>query len=424
MCWECDRLGINQPNVRIVGEYSHFPRSQLTPKNAAHVDPVPYVPTRRERRELREAIPGFRFQDDGSNALFVFGADLVPAEPVPGESAHGARQQNRWMHRPNNRQTQGVVSIRNPLHPVAPPFPNQQALTHPPRSTLTPASRQKFTSAIHCINALSASTSPWIASGARTRYDDLIVAHILQTPFVHASGLFLPFHRHLVHLFEEVLRKECAYTGPLPYWDWSLAWKTASSTTLFDSSESSMGGNGEFVPGRNGTAIVLPGGDVKVIPPATGGGCVKSGPFAEGKWEVRLGPVGYHPQGPDGGLGYNPRCLTRDLNPDFAWGTRPSAVVDILEGCDTLGCFVQELDAPGGVPGGLHASGHWQVGLNALDVFASPSDPVFWLHHAQIDRIWTMWQGQDLDRRTWEVWGTSTAANSESLLSFRPMEHC
>jgi tyrosinase len=78
-----------------------------------------------------------------------------------------------------------------------------------------------------------------------------------------------------------------------------------------------------------------------------------------------------------------------------------------------LGCFVEELDAPGGEPGGVHAAGHWQVGLNALDVYASPSDPVFWLHHAQVDRLWAIWQGQDLAARTYMVWGTGTAANGE-----------
>ncbi|EAQ84435.1 hypothetical protein CHGG_08449 [Chaetomium globosum CBS 148.51] len=76
-----------------------------------------------------------------------------------------------------------------------------------------------------------------------------------------------------------------------------------------------------------------------------------------------------------------------------------------------FGVFVEELDAPGGEPGGVHASGHWQVGLNALDVYASPSDPVFWLHHAQVDRVWTIWQGQDPAARTYQVWGTGTAAN-------------
>lgn len=204
----------------------------------------------------------------------------------------------------------------------------------------------------------------------------------------------------------------------MPYWDWTRTFADPRGAEVFDGGEeSSLGGNGAVVEAgrrRGEVRIGLPGGGEMVIPPATGGGCVKTGPFREGRFEVRLGPVGYEPVGPGGGLGYNPRCLTRDLSPVFSLGTRPSAVVGLVDGCGgDLGCFVEELDAPGGVPGGVHACGHWQVGLNALDAYASPSDPVFWLHHAQVDRVWSIWQGQDLAERTYMVWGTGTAANGE-----------
>ena len=26
------------------------------------------------------------------------------------------------------------------------------------------------------------------------------------------------------------------------------------------------------------------------------------------------------------------------------------------------------------------------------DTFVSPADPLFWLHHAEVDRIWHQWQ--------------------------------
>lgn len=29
------------------------------------------------------------------------------------------------------------------------------------------------------------------------------------------------------------------------------------------------------------------------------------------------------------------------------------------------------------------------------DTFASPGDPIFFLHHAQIDRVWALWQKKD-----------------------------
>lgn len=40
----------------------------------------------------------------------------------------------------------------------------------------------------------------------------------------------------------------------------------------------------------------------------------------------------------------------------------------------------------------MHGFGHFQLGGPELDVYVSPSDPVFWLHHAQVDRLWAIWQ--------------------------------
>lgn len=39
------------------------------------------------------------------------------------------------------------------------------------------------------------------------------------------------------------------------------------------------------------------------------------------------------------------------------------------------------------------------------DVFTSPGDPAFFIHHAMIDRVWWIWQLQDLDTRLSAVAG-------------------
>lgn len=41
-----------------------------------------------------------------------------------------------------------------------------------------------------------------------------------------------------------------------------------------------------------------------------------------------------------------------------------------------------------------HNSGHRWIGGDMASM-ASPNDPAFWLHHAQIDRIWSMWQANN-----------------------------
>ena len=41
---------------------------------------------------------------------------------------------------------------------------------------------------------------------------------------------------------------------------------------------------------------------------------------------------------------------------------------------------------------GVHNSGHVWVGGSMGSIPTAPADPVFWMHHAEIDRIWAEWQ--------------------------------
>lgn len=48
------------------------------------------------------------------------------------------------------------------------------------------------------------------------------------------------------------------------------------------------------------------------------------------------------------------------------------------------------------------------------DLFASPADPAFYLHHTMLDRVWWMWQMQSPEERTsgpTAVGGTITFLN-------------
>jgi tyrosinase len=85
---------------------------------------------------------------------------------------------------------------------------------------------------------------------------------------------------------------------------------------------------------------------------------------------------------------------------------------------------------------GVHAGGHFWVGgdpgkflsssphpkkpspgiatdnlLQGGDLFASPGDPYFFLHHAQIDRTWWIWQNQDLKTRQNAMTGATSLFN-------------
>lgn len=41
-----------------------------------------------------------------------------------------------------------------------------------------------------------------------------------------------------------------------------------------------------------------------------------------------------------------------------------------------------------------------------FDLFTSPNDPAFFFHHANVDRMWTIWQNRDLEKRQYALNGT------------------
>jgi tyrosinase len=44
--------------------------------------------------------------------------------------------------------------------------------------------------------------------------------------------------------------------------------------------------------------------------------------------------------------------------------------------------------------------------------FNSPNEPMFWLHHGGIDRMWWIWQNQQPVERAFQIAGTKTMLNS------------
>lgn len=339
---------------------------------------------------------------------------MTPRWPRPSGSTTCKRSTKSTSETPSrlakrDAPTRTYSGARNGLSPY---LQTSKPTTNPSfRSSLSKNDRLNYIDAVYCLyNNNSFITPPSEIPGIRNRYNDFVGGHLQLTPFVHADGLFLPFHRFYVHLYEKALREECGYTGAQPYWDWTLSYRDPRQSAVFDGSPWSMGSNGFYVPGREPTIVQAPGA-VVTVQPGTGGGCVHSGPFTPDKFQIHLGPVSLNPQGPDGGQGYNPRCLIRDLSLEAAASTRPSNVTVLLDGCQDLGCLNTQMDA---AHGGVHFFGHFQMGGIALDVFASPSDPVFWLHHAQVDRLWTIWQSTgDPEGRREQVWGTQTTGNGE-----------
>lgn len=52
------------------------------------------------------------------------------------------------------------------------------------------------------------------------------------------------------------------------------------------------------------------------------------------------------------------------------------------------------------------------MGGDVQDFYSSPGDPVFYMHHTTLDRLWTLWQARDPATRQYAISGTSTIYNS------------
>ncbi len=43
----------------------------------------------------------------------------------------------------------------------------------------------------------------------------------------------------------------------------------------------------------------------------------------------------------------------------------------------------------------VHGDVHMALNGTMSDITISPADPLFWMHHAQLDRLWSQWQGNN-----------------------------
>ncbi|KAF4312431.1 putative tyrosinase central domain protein [Botryosphaeria dothidea] len=282
---------------------------------------------------------------------------------------------------------------------------------------LTATEKKEYIAAVQCISTKASITPKEKCPGCVSRYDDFVATHINQTLTIHGTGNFLSWHRYFTWTYEQALRDECGYTGYQPYWNWPKYSDDPRKSPIFDGSETSMSGDGAY---QEHSPVYVPSSALPyvTIPQAQGGGCVKSGPFTN--FTVRLGPVSpafenltANPQAD--GLGLNERCLRRDINPwvSSQWTNdlNTSSLITSYTDVSTFQTMMQG-DFPNGFLG-VHTGGHMTLNADpAGDLFASPGDPSFFLHHAQIDRVWWTWQNLDVAARTFSVGGTITLNNS------------
>ncbi|KAH6867026.1 hypothetical protein BKA58DRAFT_318389 [Alternaria rosae] len=258
---------------------------------------------------------------------------------------------------------------------------------------LSEPQKKSYIDAVLCLSHTKAKSG---IEGAVNRFDDHQAVHMLQKPQIHWVGHFLLWHRYFTATYEKALRDECGYTGGQPYWDWSLDAEphNESSTRPFDSEifnpDTGFGGNGYPV-------AATPDQNRLNITGNTGGGCVINGPFAPPHFALNV-PT--------------PHCLTRDFVPWIVNRMADKRLVEEVLAQPDYTSIARTVEKERSFdPSNIHASGHFGIGgiLGTMGNAAeSPGDPLFYLHHGNIDRIFWEWQQKDLETRLNEVGGPIT----------------
>ncbi|SMQ51023.1 unnamed protein product [Zymoseptoria tritici ST99CH_3D7] len=259
---------------------------------------------------------------------------------------------------------------------------------------------------LHYIDAVSCLMRQPSAVDPRTSlYDDFIYTHLKAGSYSHYAAAFLAWHRLFIHHYEQTLKSACGFKGQLPYWDWTLDWDDLSSSPVWDVVYG-FGGDGS----AEGEVVLQ------------NGRCVTDGPFANSIRAYKaIRGEGDHVAHE---VSFDPHCLSRGFKNDSLLDTlqslvSPSSVQEVLAQSNYEAFFEAfETGAHNAIP--QFISGDFLS-------FGAPNDPVFWLHHTQVDRLWWLWQQQEPDTRLKQFGGPTRdfrytdGGNGSSLQDNLPM---
>ncbi|KAJ6450096.1 tyrosinase central domain protein [Mycena sanguinolenta] len=276
---------------------------------------------------------------------------------------------------------------------------------------MTEQQRTAYIDAVLCLMSTPSIYPFGMVPGAKSHFDDFMAVHINNTLTIHISGIFLPWHREFVRLYEQALKEKCGYSGTQPYWNWSKWASDLIGSPLFNGGPTSLSGDGAY----NASQGPYPIAEGVYLPRGTGGGCVTSGPFVN--HTINFGPFStddaFEGIIPANWMDYTPHCFVRDLNNYVATMYGNNTVVDTLLAASTIGELQGNMTGfPATLAGlGPHPGIHISLGWALQDFFASPGDPAFYFHHGMVDRTWALWQAKDPKNRQMALNGTASLGN-------------
>jgi tyrosinase len=263
--------------------------------------------------------------------------------------------------------------------------------------SFTASQKAAWISSVKCINSKPHSQTlkpvvhpsdipPMNTSGSL--YDDLVYVHMDVNHNIHFTGVFLPFHRWYLDTFERLMRNECGYKGPMGYWDWTKDSANPQGSTLF--SPDPKTGLGNFGSADNGYIVddgALANWRISYPTPH-----VISRSFINTPWsDTTRFPLTYLVDNPAQTIGplitsNEVKKMTTSFTGDF----------------DSFHKYLGRIQGP-------HTGVHLMVGGDMQDQALSPNDPLFWLHHGMIDRLWYLWQKNNVANK-WSFTGGSVQA--------------
>lgn len=250
-------------------------------------------------------------------------------------------------------------------------------------TNLTLAEKQEFIRGVKTLKTSPPLSIPGLTLTATNRYDSFVEIHDRSmdtlTPDPSESGdplgrnaahqgpAFLPWHREFILRFEREMQIALGNNNfGLPYWDW------AADSAIDDRSD----------PARSAMVVWREdflGGQ---------GNPVNTGEFRAGQWTIFPSGslVRAFGQFVSGSTTVNTLPTQGDVNAALQIGAYDTAPWH----SGSANSFRNQFEG-WSPPLGLHNRVHLWVGGSMLPG-TSPNDPVFFLHHCNVDRVWALWQ--------------------------------
>jgi len=232
------------------------------------------------------------------------------------------------------------------MSPTGAPSPQQPAVPIRQRPSVTELSQGQ-------LEELRAAFTALQEKADERGYQHLAGIHGLPIPFycdqAHGQPAFLPWHRAYLYRFELALRAT-GHDVVLPWWDWITVPRVPEQL--------------EQLAGQVNPLFSQPVNDVAREQGKKGAG------DPEDPEEHRLAP------------------FTHTVREEGRPGTRLPTKLQIERLVAEYRDFVsfwQKLED-------YHGNVHMWVGGHMGDIPFAAYDPIFWMHHAMIDRLWRMWQ--------------------------------